>query len=335
MFPRHSERSLKRNSKADGFEGEENGDEFNASSELSTKIEDGSVDEHELNFSHPPEQKKSRGRPQKQHWTHEWNDKATEALIELWSSKEELYNKQHPEFYVKESKDRAVGEIKHSLNQRGFNVTESNILSKFQSLRTYFCTQRTKFASTKKTNSRYSIGCAGAEEGESKWRFYKSLMFLDDNMKQRDGSQRKQSEYKCEYDGMAPPSFSLRSMVNIEQPFRDYDPTPDFLNDAHDLNGIHNNNSIDSSVSDHTRLIDHNNISPSTGATGGNNTGVSMTPDMNSAKQKNEDLLFGELVGNMIHQLPAGQHKDMIKLEIQQLIIKAKYASTQPTHDAV
>ena len=81
---------------------------------------------------HPKDQqppvKKSRGRPTKQYWTHEWSDHATEALIELWSEKEELYNKQHPLFYVKENKDRAVEEIRDSLRDRGFEVTCNNIL---------------------------------------------------------------------------------------------------------------------------------------------------------------------------------------------------------------
>lgn len=325
MFPRH-ERNQRRSSKTEG-DGE--GDENNALSEPPTKNED--MEENEFNFSHPPEPKKSRGRPQKQHWTHEWNDKATEALIDLWSTKEELYNKQHPQFYAKESKDRAVEEIKNALNERGFNVTESNILSKFQSLRTYFCTQRTKFASAKKSNSNTRYG--GMDEGESKWRFYKNLMFLDDNMKQRDSTQRKQSEYKSEYDN----GFALRSMVSIEQPcFRDYDPTSEFLlRESAEMNGgMHSNNAMDSPplasvVSDPTRLIDQSNSSSTTATT------PSMSDVSLLLKTKHEDFLFGELVGNMIHQLPPGQHKDVIKLEIQQLIIKAKYASTNHSDQSI
>lgn len=261
-----------------------------------------------------PPFKKSRGRPQKQYWTHEWSDRATEALIELWSKKEELYNKQHPLFYVKDSKDRAVEEIRDNLSEQGYDVTSENILSKFQSLRTYFCTQRTKASSARRSGVNYS-----GDDGECKWRFYKSLVFLDDNMKPRD-SHRKMDLINAEYG--VPPSFTTpNDRMTLRHCDNFYSPSTEFIKHDPENNGCqssngHNKHHIDSSFED----------APKNTQDGGNGyANENSIPTVD----KHEDFIFGELVGNMIHQLPSGKHKDMIKLEIQQLIIKAKYASAK------
>ena len=336
--------------------------------------------QHHINYEYPKDQppvKKSRGRPTKQYWTHEWSDHATEALIELWSEKEELYNKQHPLFYVKENKDRAVEEIRDSLRERGFDVTCNNILSKFQSLRTYFCTQRTKHMAQRRASGATYHMMATDDGSECKWRFYKSLMFLDDNMKPRE-SHRKMELINAEY--CTPPSFAAsgagggggneimvtrsrpgytshhhhphhhhqppppsQTMVEYLHPHEQ--PSPDgYLNSGNSSGGAnssgnpHNPHHESGSASpyddrhqqigplssrDYTVSSSYQDGSNDTAKNGGGKHSKSTT-----AKQdKHEDFIFGELVGNMVHQLPSGKHKDLVKLEIQQLIIKAKYAS--------
>lgn len=353
---------------------------------------------------HPKDQqppvKKSRGRPTKQYWTHEWSDHATEALIELWSEKEELYNKQHPLFYVKENKDRAVEEIKDSLRDRGFDVTCNNILSKFQSLRTYFCTQRTKHMAQRRASGGYHM-MSQDDGNECKWRFYKSLMFLDDNMKPRE-SHRKMELINAEY--CAPPSFATsgpgsggsteimvtrtrpgytsshhhhphhhqqpppsQTMVEYLHPHEQ--PSPDgYLNSGNSSGGAnsisgggigggnphnqqHRESGSTSPYDDHHQQQSAGSLSSrdytvsssyqdslnDIAKNGGSGLSKHLTSSSSSIntnnnnkplkQDKHEDFIFGELVGNMVHQLPSGKHKDLVKLEIQQLIIKAKYAS--------
>jgi len=307
----------------------------------------------------PPTQppvKKSRGRPQKQYWTHEWSDRATEALIEMWSEKEELYNKQHPMFYVKESKDRAVDEIRDRLREKGYDVTSNNILSKFQSLRTYFCTQRTKHMTTRRPGGASFMGVDG-DTGECKWRFYKSLMFLDDNMKPRE-SHRKMELINAEFIGSAPPSFTSSPSDLITRArgnYHSHSSVSEYIHHSPEGNGYHNTNSnhhdggpfddppmnassrdfmigsITSSLGDpnlgSVKLEPKFTTSTSNQLPLFTSSSASLSSPNVQHHNKHEDFIFGELVGNMIHQLPEGQHKDMVKLEIQQLIIKAKYTS--------
>ena len=139
------------------------------------KVEMDTLDDTIIGGSTP---KNGRGRPKKHNDCHEWSDEATEALIHLWNQKEELYQKQHPYFYIREHKDKAVDSIRQSLEKQGYIVTCHQILSKFQSLRTYFCSQRNKLSQSK----RNALALGHEDDIESKWRFYKYLMFLDENL---------------------------------------------------------------------------------------------------------------------------------------------------------
>ena len=226
-----------------------------------------------------------RGRPKKQTETLEWSEEATEALIKLWQSKEELYNRQHPYFYVREYKDRALESIRASLEHMGFNVSKNQISGKFQSLRTYFCTQRTKKLNTRK---RYSTGVMD-DDFECKWRFYKSLQFLDDNMKPRDTAGKKNH-----HDELVSVNYD-RSILDIPK--------------QSEIHQVDPRRQLDPACQNSFEL------SP----TSGDSTPIQFS-------FKNEDHLFGELVGNMVSQIPTCHRKDLLKLEIQQLIIRAKYS---------
>lgn len=228
--------------------------------------------------------KNTRGRPKKQIETLEWSDEATETLIELWKTKGELFSKQHPHFYVRDMKDKAVEYIKDELSKRGYNVTSNQILSKFQSLRTYFCSQRTKMSASKKN---------GYDDAECKWRFFKGLQFLDDNMKPRETN-----TIKRESQVSSPTSPYSRSMVVNE----DVSASNEYQNGCQPyFDHMKEERRVKTErESEEAKLL---------------------------AECRNEDQLFGELVGNMIHQLPSGQNKDILKLEIQQMIIKTKYST--------
>ncbi|XP_066927772.1 uncharacterized protein [Clytia hemisphaerica] len=327
--------------------------EYNHDTSPPQQIAYESMSSKETMHAQPPI-KKSRGRPTKQYWTHEWSDHATEALIELWGEKEELYNKQHPLFYVKENKDKAVEEIRDSLRERGFDVTCNNILSKFQSLRTYFCTQRTKHMATRRANGMSYLPDDGSE---CKWRFYKSLMFLDDNMKPRE-SHRKMELINAEYSA---PSFTssndLMTMRSHSYPNHHHQQPPVEYINPHDqsleMNGYHGGSTSSSSSTNHVNKshdlsFEENQGPPSGGrdytvtssyqeaaasSTSDKRLSSSTSGSYGNTHNKHEDYIFGELVGNMVHQLPAGKHKDLVKLEIQQLIIKAKYASKNNEED--
>jgi len=218
----------------------------------------------------------------------EWSDEATEALIELWQTKDELFCRNHPYFYAKDYKDRAIEQIRVKMEEKGFHTTTNQILGKIQSLRTYFCSQRAKFQQLKKA------GHITDEDSECRWRFYKSLQFLDENMKPRENIKKEKHDMDgSSSNGYEGPGNYMASMAyepqshRIEQRFLGNDTTSE-------------NKSI--------KIINNRNESE------------------NQTKFKQyEDQLFGELVGNMISQLPSGQHKDLLKLEIQQMIISAKY----------
>ncbi|XP_002167661.3 uncharacterized protein LOC100204765 [Hydra vulgaris] len=264
-----------------------------------------------LNFEddmlpYTPEFKKKgqRGRPKKANESMEWNDEASEALIHLWQSKEELYNRQHPYFYVKEAKEKAIESIRLSLEKMGFKISASQIFSKFQSLRTYFCSQRTKIASARKN------GVCDEEYLESKWRFYKSLQFLDDNMKQREtyATRPKFSDSSYPYDGLGPNGTFSRSMV-VNELFQD-NGKYDYRDDKYDYQEEKELHRSGSSTPPTRSIIK---IEPRT--------------DYNDLV-RDEDQSFGELIATMMRQIRCGQQKDLLKLEIQQLIIKAKYANT-------
>jgi len=219
-------------------------------------------------------------------------------------------------FYVPESKDRAVEWIRQYMEQRGFNITTNQILSKFQSLRTYFCSQRNKLINLRKNGA--------GEDVESKWRFYKDLMFLDQNMKQRekpyqrmltprdpnshDNDTRDSVENFPSVVNNDQESYSDNSMINIGSHSQsspnnaEIVPTPGFTN-------LH-------VVSTNDRILPTLTSAPNAKSTIFRQTEHS---------RRHEDMIFGQLVGNMMTHIPSSQGKDYLKLEIQQLIIKQKY----------
>lgn len=272
------------------------------------------------------EGKIGRGRPKKQNESHEWSDEATEALIYLWKQKEELFQKQHPYFYIREHKEKAVESIRQSLAEQGHIVTCNQILSKFQSLRTYFCSQRNKVMASKKNGGT-------DEEVESKWRFYKNLVFLDENMKPRETNASRKFN-------------ANRSTIDVDYPHNyPHNPSMTFVSTPLD-DGVHfhpGTNQVQNGYSQNSMVM-----------VGSHRETVETGPDYRKSPErmadvihvpndnprpiraspclahngisKNEDILFGELVGNMLQQVPSGQPKDILKLEIQQLIIKTKYS---------
>lgn len=265
---------------------------INMSEELYLEIKtDEPLDE---SITNPTPAKKGRGRPKKHMESIEWSDAATETLIELWQTKEELFCRNHPYFYAKDYKDKAIEAIRSQMEARGYHTTTNQILGKIQSLRTYFCSQRAKFQQMKK------VGHLTEDDSECRWRFYKSLQFLDENMKPRENIKRERlsnSDAGYMNNSFLPPSMNYPSSVTYEM--KQY-------NDG---------------------VMHHNNISPPPALQNLNEESQKVLKnDLVSNSNKNyEDKLFGELVSNMISQLPPGQHKDLLKLEIQQLIIKSKY----------
>jgi len=254
-----------------------------------------------------------RGRPMKQGDSHVWTDEATDALIYAWSQKEELFQKQHPLFYVTEAKDRAVEWIRQYLLEHGHNATTNQITSKFQSLRTYFCSQRNKLLNLRRQGAGDNV--------ESKWRFYKDLMFLDQNMKPREKvankihqqmvrdiaheNESREGADNFSGDGNGHENYSENSMVVVGTPHHGY---------------------VTSRIHDH--ITNGRSLQSTPKMMAPTSQAVSRVAE-NS--RQHEDLIFGELVGNMMTHIPASQGKDYLKLEIQQLIVKHKYSTSQGT----
>ena len=63
-----------------------------------------------------------------------------------------------------------------------------------------------------------------------------------------------------------------------------------------------------------------------------NSLGDSAVPSTVTSQSKSLDDFFGETIGKLMQEIPDGMNKDMLKLEIQNLIYKTKYLPPPPAH---
>ena len=92
--------------------------------------------------------------PKENEATVEWTDELTEYLINLWQEHEVLYKVTQAEYPVKEENTRAIESIIRKIQEdTGKVLTSSQILAKFQSLKSYFCKERGKARGGKGTGN--------------------------------------------------------------------------------------------------------------------------------------------------------------------------------------
>lgn len=288
-----------------------------------------------LNADHV-EFRSARGRPRgstKFTWSHEDTDK----LIDLWKSHGVLYDAMHPEYHRREVKEKAVDDIRNILNEFGVAVEAGDIHSKITSLKSYFCQERSKVAASK--NYDVSNGGCGEESYVSRWRFYGKLQFLHDVMTPRHIHSESCCEMDCssyinqpvskkmkinsdESTVFSEPNTSMQStenyqqttdflpsMTSILQPIRtsktlDENSTKTVVGNTIPTNNIGKYelvNSRDNSVKTFSHHFHH-----------GNNK------SNNSAHERSEDEIFGELIVKKLQKIPDSPFKEELKLKMQQ-----------------
>eukprot|EP00795_Rhopilema_esculentum_P006375 gene6375-11811_t len=151
-------------------------------------------DEPRLDYENPPEAvaealsvqetasssgglgiRKKRGRPSKKA-EFEWSDQDVFTLIEIWSSKEELYNSKNPRYGNRDFRLKALVNILQTLQRQGIKVRSTRqIQDKFTNLRNYYAAERRKIESSRKS------GGIAESEYKSSWKFFHPLHFLQDN----------------------------------------------------------------------------------------------------------------------------------------------------------
>ena len=121
-----------------------------------------------------------RGRPKKPaeqaEPVYNWPDESIFYLIELWKNREILYNPRHPKYHIKEENTNAIQEICELFQERGIILTAEQINKKLTTLKSYYCKERGKLTSSKKSG-------AGADQVYTvKWKYFSHLDFLNDHI---------------------------------------------------------------------------------------------------------------------------------------------------------
>jgi len=233
-----------------------------------------------------------------------WRENMVEVLISFWESEELLYNINHPDYHNKEKRKDAVERISVKLGEYGFNPAPPGnaITEKINSLRIYYVAQRNKLEHSKMS------GASDVEQFKIKWRYFESLSFLNDNVTPRYNHYNlKRRLEKNEYDYSdygkqdIPSSFcEPRLHANsrrMDEPIESPPPS---------------NNSYEIKFGPPMTMEDEQVSHP-------------LPPSSKSA-----DMLFAEMVGKLLQNIPNGAAKDMLKIDIQKMIFQTQYGTHRP-----
>ena len=214
-----------------------------------------------------------------------WTDKDVHALIDIWATKEILFNMKHQLYYNKDERMKAIDNIRVELNEKGLMYTSKQISDKITNLRTYYGGQKRIIEASKKSDS--------GEIYVSKWKFFPDMSFISDNIIHRGTHDAPTSkDLKDEERSITPPSNGYTRTYNKQQ-------KPNKISNA-DYNAYSN------------RLL----LVPPSNGDG--------TPNKTSSS-KNQDEIFGELITQMICDIPECHEKAMLKIELQHKIVTTQY----------
>ena len=206
-------------------------------------------------------------------------------LIETWSRIDQLYNCQHPKYHLRDEKLKSIEKIRSTLIEKGIEVTAKQITDKLLSLRNYYSAERRKEEAAARKS-----GSGRDDLYQSKWQFYRHLVFLKDTFTPRNT----ESNYKR----------SNRELSNSLD------------NNAGQVSG-------NKSAQDPARAI--NRVAESMESIVGQlNSRESSASTLQHPKS--EDEIFGEMVIKMIAKIPESEEKYLLKLRIQQDIVQMLYS---------
>ena len=297
-----------------------------------------------------------RGRPRKdgmacnQRLDKCWGAEETHKLIEYWGKQEVLYNQKHKSYHDKEARNRAIKEIQVCLAAEGVHATEQQIFEKLISLRSYYCGQLSKIENSKLNGD--------PEIFESNWKYFKALDFLSENVIPRKNEllykRRRTEPVDIKYfpsPHMIPPYHlerpsafertSMATLVNVNKPIPGM-PTdmseqrPNFAAVTIHPPIVASPRPVFSPEHVHHQVLERKQIYappvviakpmiPSPPST--NNTNSSNSAASKLIEAKSSDGMFIEMITSMLKEIPEGEEKDMLKIQIQQNILKTKYAT--------
>ena len=107
-----------------------------------------------------------------------WTIEEIQRLIKVWSRHEVLYNTRHPDYYKRERRSVAMADLQEELG----GVSLVDIIRKMENLRSYFGREIKRL---------YDNGIpVGSLEGQSRWAYFDSLLFLEEHMNQKRANAR-------------------------------------------------------------------------------------------------------------------------------------------------
>ena len=241
----------------------------------------------------------------------EWDDEEIMLLIEAWKNEEVLYNIKHPFYYLKEAKSKAIVNIKRKLEAQNITVSIKTIIEKITNLRNYFGAQMRMVDASRKS------GAGPGETYKSKWKFFRHLTFLRENL-----THRTTKGYLAEnaLESHAPSAEASRDLPivvvttsNKEIPRKD----DVVIKDTHCAK--------ENSHKCKRRRLDspiHITTAPPKSIPVESRQNIHIT---NQSHSKTKDELYTDLIANMLHEIPECPEKDLLKLEIQHNIIQLKH----------
>ena len=218
---------------------------------------------------------------------YEWSHEEIVKLIELWSNEECLYNIKIDEYHDKDKRILALKRIKDALEVEGIIVSTRYIASKMHSLRVYFSATRNKM--------RHKHGSDTEEVPKVKWPYFEKLMFLNDNVRRKPVFNNNRTD-------------SNDDEVSIETPSpTSSNTTENVLIPSHSKRKSLNDKEFE--------VCDNNELRQSS----------KKYIKAEKEYEKTTDDLFCEILSKQLKSMDDGAKKEVLKLEIQYLFVKAQY----------
>ena len=181
--------------------------------------------------------------------------------------------------------------------ENNFTLTSKQITGKILSLKNYFCKERGKVNCSKKS------GAAESDVYKVRWKFYESLKFLDEHISPKPTV----SSFTPSRSSSTDSSTSEVNSPALATPTRPF-------KTARTENGPNENSERIAKLMD---------------------TAASLLarPEVPSV-EKDEDDIFGDLLVKMLKRIPNGQTKDMLKINLQQMVCHVSYGGSYSLQNA-
>jgi len=239
---------------------------------------------------HPPQRK--RGRPTKSGDARYWSDDEIEVLIEIWSTFENLYNTKSNKYFNRDIRQKSLETIKNQLEAQNIYANQKQIGDKLTNLKNYYGSQK-RIADASITS--------GAETVQSNWKFFSALNFLRNSYTPRTRTARNSDEL---YKTTNPTSSCLPS--KMEKPQIDSADTCIAVA-GYKLQKLTEAKTSSKPIEPVPKPIE-------------------LVAKPIEPVPKDDDRVYSDLIYGMLRNLPECEQKDMMKLNIQQILVTTKYS---------